>query len=67
MYLFGGSTSCSSHTIFILVPTIFHSSTVHVGTLFIVIRQIQYLFRTFSIKNFAGRKTFIIELVESPY
>ena len=39
IYSFGGSTSCSSHIIIILVPTIFLCSIVHVGALIIVIRQ----------------------------
>ena len=42
IYSFGGSTSCSSHIIFILAPTLFHCSIVYVGTLFIAIRQTQY-------------------------
>ena len=41
VYSFGRSTSCSSHIIFILAPTIFHCSIVHVGALFIVIQQTQ--------------------------
>ena len=36
IYSFWGSTSCSSHIIFSLVPTIFHCSIVHVGALFTI-------------------------------
>ena len=42
IYSLGESTSYSSHIIFILAPTIFHCSIVHVSKLFIVIRQTPY-------------------------
>ena len=43
LYSIGGSAHCSSHIIFILVLIIFHCSIVHVGVLFIAIRQTQYV------------------------